>query len=92
MDTIYTVDSSALHLAYNNLCSNVEFFCPQAPLFTNPRRIATKLSGHLSFRKTFTKRSAPNKTGTCLKGVPTKNLLNVIGLVNRKDNSFPLVP
>jgi len=79
MDAIYTVDSSALHLAATTSVPTLSFFGPSSASVYKPAQNSHKaFQGTCPYGKTFTKRCPALrtcKTGACLKEVPTKNLL-----------------
>lgn len=81
MDAIYTVDSSALHLAATTSVPTLSFFGPsKASVYKPPQNIHQAFQGTCPYGKTFTKRCPALrtcKTGACLKEVCPKTLKRV---------------
>lgn len=73
MDLIYTVDSSALHLAATTNTPTYSFFGPSsAAIYRPPGKRHRSIQGLCPYKKTFTKRCPALrtcKTGACLKKI-----------------------
>ncbi len=83
MDAIYTVDSSALHLAATTGVPTFSFFGPSnATVYKPPQNIHQAFQGTCPYGKTFIKRCPALrtcKTGACLKGPNSaESLINSI--------------